>query len=137
MRGSNVSLIGSGGDVSVTVEECRTSARQRGVANRARIEWWEGDAWRETAGHLVNLSAGGALMVAEDRPPVRHVVWCCLEEPGPTDWLKATVVRHGPGREVGLAFADSCPLDFTLAATLGLDFSGLLLGEGDGPSSWL
>jgi hypothetical protein len=116
-------------------QNCRASVRHQGVVNRARIEWWEGGEIRGSVARLVDLSAGGALLIAEDPPPLRQTVWCCLEAPASTDWIKANVVRHGQAREVGLSFSDSCPTDFTLAATLGLDFNPLFHVEG-GAGPW-
>lgn len=103
----------------------RTSDRHAVLENRARLTWWVGGEGHESAARLVNLSEGGALFIAESPPPLHHAVWCRLEEPTRTDWIKAIVVRHGEAQEIGLSFPTACPFDFTIAATLGLNFDSL------------
>jgi hypothetical protein len=93
--------------------------------NLACVEWLEGGEILGTAARLVDVSEGGALFLADHRPPLHLTVWCRLEGPAPTDWLTARIVRHGAEHEVGLAFADACRFDFTMAATLGLNFDSL------------
>ena len=44
-------------------------------------------------------------------------MWLRLEEPTPTEWVEATVVRRAGPRKVGLDFAKHCPYDFFKAAT--------------------
>jgi hypothetical protein len=105
--------------------DSRTSPRHSVLENRARLEWCEGSEVYRAAARLVNLCEGGALLITEGMPPLDHPVWCRLEEPTPTDWIRAKVVRHGGDREVGLSFPTSCPYDFGLAATLGLNFDSL------------
>ena len=113
-----------------TTQDCRTSARHATVENRARLEWWEGNQIHESDAQLVNISDGGALLIAESPPPLHQAVWCRLSEPTPTDWIKASVVRHGEPREIGLSFPASCPFDFILTTTLGLTFDYLFQGPG-------
>jgi hypothetical protein len=105
--------------------DSRTSPRRSVLENRTRLEWCEGGEVYESAARLINLSEGGALLIAESPPPLGHVVWCRLEAPTPTDWIRANVIRQGDAREIGLSFPASCPDDFTLAATLGLNFDSL------------
>ncbi len=108
--------------MTARISDGRTSARQKAHANRARLEWVEGGVERESPARLVNLGGTGALFVAETPPPLRQTVWCRLEGPSATDWVEASVVRHGGTSEVGVSFRASCPYDFTLAATLGISF---------------
>ncbi|MBV8317628.1 MAG: hypothetical protein JOZ53_22025, partial [Planctomycetaceae bacterium] len=44
--------------------------------------------------------------------------------------IKARVVRPGGFRQVALEFLSSCPFDFTLAATQGLNFDALFRDAG-------
>jgi hypothetical protein len=120
--------------------ERRLSPRDPAVANGARLEWWEGDTSRDTAARLVDISEGGALVVADVPPPLAQAVWLRVVDPAPTDWVKATVVRHGGPHEAGLAFADRCPADLYMAATLGINPVGLLgevvLSDADPCDRW-
>jgi PilZ domain len=103
----------------------RTSPRHTALENYARLEWWQGDRVYDSPARLVNISEGGALLIVEKSPPLEQTIWCRLEEPTPTDWIRANVVRHGDPREIALTFPASCPFDFSLAATLGLNFDSL------------
>jgi hypothetical protein len=111
--------------MTVASSDRRKSARQGARTNRACLEWSEGGEIRESAARLVDVGQGGALFLTESPPPLHQTVWCRLEGPAPTDWVPAKVVRHRGEHEVALAFADACRLDFTLAATLGLNFDSL------------
>jgi hypothetical protein len=102
----------------------RRSARHVARKNLACLLWSEGEI-RESAARLIDVSEGGALFLADHRPPLHLTVCCRLEGPAPTDWVTARVVRHRGEHEVGLAFTDACRFDFTLAATLGLNFDSL------------
>jgi hypothetical protein len=104
----------------------RESDRQSVVVNRARLEWWEKDAAYESPATLVNISQGGALLIAENPPPVDQQVWLRFEEPTTTDWVKARVVRNDSSPTTGLAFPQPCPYDFYMAAVLGFNLDGLI-----------
>jgi hypothetical protein len=103
----------------------RRSARHVARKNLACVEWLEGGEIRESAARLVNVGQGGALFLTDSSPPLFKTIWCRLDEPAPTDWVTARVVRHGGENEIGVEFTDACRLDFTLAATLGLNFDSL------------
>jgi PilZ domain len=109
----------------LTSSNRRSSPRQSAAENRARLEWWDAGQFHESDARLADISEGGALVVVESPPPLDATVWCSLGEPTPTDWVKAMVVRHGDGNHVGLSFPTSCPFDFRLAATLGVNFESL------------
>ena len=102
--------------------ERRTSERQSAVTRRARVEWWMAGELHESAGRLVNFSEMGALLLADTLPPLHQTAWVRLDDPSPTDWIKTRVVRHSGMHEFAVDFTSPCFLDFTLAATLGLDF---------------
>jgi hypothetical protein len=108
----------------------RRSARLVARKNLACLEWLEGGEILGSAARLADVSEGGALFLADHRPPLHLTVCCRLEGPASTDWVTARVVRHGGEREVGLAFTDACRFDFTLAATLGLNFDSLFCVAG-------
>jgi hypothetical protein len=97
--------------------ERRASGRHAVVPNLVRLEWWERGESRSSPGRLIDISREGALLQADEPPPVGQVVWCHLEEPTRTDWVKMRVVRSGVDRLAGVLFPDPCPDDFYLAAT--------------------
>lgn len=109
-----------------SVADRRASARETVVANRVCVEWWAGNGIRCAEGQMLNISAGGALVAADDPPPVGQAVWFHVETPARTDEVSAQVVRRGPANEIGLAFARPCPYDLYLAAVLGVNPCGML-----------
>jgi hypothetical protein len=111
-------------------QHSRKSLRHAALENRARLEWCQGGEVIDSSARLINVSEGGILLDAENSPPPGQTAWCRLEEPTPTDWIKVKVVRRGAPREIGLSFLTACPFDFTMAATLGLNFDALFLGLG-------
>jgi hypothetical protein len=117
----------------------RSGERLPAVRNRTRLEWWTKQKPHETSARLVNISEGGALLVAEEAPPLKQDVWLRLEEPTPTDWIKATVLRRGEPDETVLSFPEGCPYDFYMAAVFGFNLDGLLSPPVSEPASslWL
>ena len=111
-------------------QDRRASAREPAVANQVRVEWFEGGQTRGTAGRVVNISRGGAFLVADRPPPRGKTLRLRMVEPTGTDEVGANVVRHGESDRVGLSFTDPCPYDLHLAATLGINpFPGLAVGR--------
>jgi hypothetical protein len=103
----------------------RRSARHVARMNLASLWWSEGGEIRESAARLVDVGQGGALFLTNSPPPLFKTIWCRLDEPAPTDWVTARVIRHGGEHEIGVEFTDACRFDFTMAATLGLNFDSL------------
>lgn len=102
-------------------EDRRATRRETVVANRVCIEWWSGDQMRRTVGRMLNISEGGALVIADPRPPLGQSVWFRVETPARTDEIGARVVRVGESDEIGLSFPRPCPYDLYLVATLGIN----------------
>ena len=63
------------------------------------------------------------LMMAGDRAEGK------LEEPTRTDWVKMRVAWRSDYREAGVLFPESCPDDFYLAVTLGINPASAVLRE--------
>jgi PilZ domain len=107
-------------------DERRASYRCDVVKNRASIEIAAPDGRRRIGATLVNISLGGALLVA-DKPMLREAPLSLrIESPVRTDWADAKVVRFDPNREIGLHFPEGCPYDLLLAGTVGIDIALLV-----------
>src|SRR5262249_14952558 len=106
--------------------ERRMSARSAVRSNRALLEWWEGVDCRSASARLIDISSEGARLQAEEPLPLEQTVWCQLVEPAPTDWVKMHVTWRGDAHEAGVVFQESCPDDFYLAATLGVNPSAVI-----------
>ena len=91
-------------------DERRTSPRCGVVKNRLSIEFTAPEGRRRIGATLVNISRGGALVVA-DKPMLREAPLSLrIDSPVRTDWVDAKVVRFDPNREIGLHFTQGCPL---------------------------
>jgi hypothetical protein len=112
-----------------TTPDRRASPRHLAIANQARIEWLEQSEPRWSACRLVDVSRGGALLIADSPPPLYQAVWVRMDEPTWTDEVRATVIRHGESNRVGLSFPEPCPDDLHLAATLGINPCAVLLAR--------
>jgi hypothetical protein len=110
-------------------DEQRASPRCEVVKNRSSIEFDAPEGRRRVSATLVNISRGGALVVAE-KPMLRAAPLSLrIESPVRTDWVDATVVRFDPNREIGLHFPHGCPDDLLLAGTVGIDLALLVRNE--------
>jgi hypothetical protein len=104
-----------------TTVDRRAAARESVVPNRVCVEWWAGDSIRRTAGRMLDISRGGALVHTDVAPPLGQPVWLHVEAPARTDEVGARVVRLAGPNAVGLSFANPCPYDLYLAATVGIN----------------
>jgi hypothetical protein len=87
----------------------RRSPRYPTVQNWACLAWREGGRTRESTARLLNMSSVGACVLTNDIPVVHETVWLRLEEPTPTQWVEATVVRRSGPLKFGLNFVQHCP----------------------------
>jgi PilZ domain len=118
------------------LDERRVSPRCDVVKNRASIEFAAPEGRRRIGGTLVNISRGGALVVA-DKQMLRAVPLSLrIESPVRTDWVDANVVRFDPNREIGLHFPQGCPYDLLLAGTVGIDLAFLVRNEVNGTTAF-
>jgi hypothetical protein len=97
--------------------ERRRSPRYPAVTNWALLSWLEGGRTRMSPARLLNLSSVGAFVLADKVPHQGHTAWLRLEEPAPTAWVKARVVRRAGARKAGLDFLEHCPHDFIKSVT--------------------
>jgi hypothetical protein len=93
------------------------------------------DGRRRIDARLVNISRGGALVVAENSPWFESPVWLRVESPVKTDWVETLVVRRGQDREIALKFSRGCPDDLLLAGTIGIDLTSLIMDRSIGAST--
>ncbi len=117
-------------------DERRSSPRCDVVKNRLSIEFTAPEGRRRIGATLVNISHGGALVLADK--PMRRAAPLSLriENPVSTDWVDAEVVRFDPNRQIGLRFTQGCPDDFLLAGTVGIDLAYLVRNEVNGPTAF-
>ena len=87
--------------------ERRRSPRYPAFSNRAFLLWREGGQTRFSKTRLLNLSGVGTLVVTDRQPAKGLAVWLRVEEPTPTEWVEATVVRQAGSHKVGLNFVRS------------------------------
>ena len=80
--------------------ERRFSTRCDAVKNQSRMEFTVANGTRKTEAQLLNISRGGALIVADDRPPYAAPIWLRIEIPVKTDWVEAIIVRLGQERKI-------------------------------------
>jgi hypothetical protein len=107
----------------------RLSPRYPVVKNRAFLAWRTEAESCETAARLLNISNGGALVLAERQPVRGKAVWIRLGEPVATEWVEARIVRMVklPGllwfrkasHLVQLCFTEPCPYQLFKSATHG------------------
>ena len=108
------------------VAERRTHPRLPAAANTAHLEWWQGGAYRSSVARLVDISEGGAMLIAEQRPHVSQGLWLRLRGPVETPWIGGQVVRVAGENTVAVAFDRPCPRDFFESAVLGISFDHIL-----------
>jgi hypothetical protein len=97
------------------------------VENQSRLEFAVSGGRRRVEARLVNISRGGALLIADDQPPRESHVWMRIEQPVKTDWAEATTVRIGENQEIGVQFPRGCPDDLLLAGTIGIDLISMII----------
>jgi hypothetical protein len=103
--------------------ENRRHPRYAPAEDEAWLGWWEGRLYRKSPASLVDISVGGAKVVAELAPPRRSTAWICLDGPRRTDWVEAEIleiIRLADGTaEVRMAFREVCPYTFFEVAVFG------------------
>lgn len=104
----------------------RVHERFEALGNLTELEWWDGSRTGSIPARLLNVSLGGALVRTAQPIPGDSTLWIRLEEPVPTDWIGARVVRRVDDHEAALAFLDCCPFDFLQTATLGIALDNVL-----------
>ncbi len=78
---------------------------------------------------MLDISEGGARLMANLQPPADQALSLRVESPFKTDWVPARLVGNYGAQALGLAFDGVCTEDVILAVTLGIDFSALFSGE--------
>ena len=112
----------------------RVSPRWVAVKNRSTLDLQGKEGHRRVEVTLVNISRDGALIVADEMPPLHGSLWFRMESPAKTDWIGAEPVRHEGSRRMGLRFIRPCPDDFLLAAMVGVNLMLTILDGGRPPT---
>jgi PilZ domain len=112
----------------------RVSPRWVAVKNQSVLELQGADGRRRVKVTLVDVSRDGALVVADEPPPLRGPLWLRMEDPAKTDWVRVEPVRRDDSGRLGLRFVHPCPDDFLLAAMLGVDLVLTILDGGRPPT---
>src|SRR5438067_7945485 len=68
---------------------CRYSV----VQTEAWLGWWEGQIFRSTSAHVVDISLRGCMMTVDKLPPKDHSVWFCPPGTTPSEWIEATLIE--------------------------------------------
>lgn len=106
----------------------RVAPRYPVVENRGQLAWNDKGQDRYCFVRVLNISQGGAEVVAEQVPVLGGPVWLRLASPSETGWVEGRVVRVKRGKVIGLKFDAACSYDLFKTATHGrtLDTPGIL-----------
>ena len=103
----------------IRVEEQRACQRYPAVAGRSWLGWYQGSQFHQTAAWILNISAGGCLVVADALAPADRSLWLRLDDPAAADWAEVRVVgqKTGSGGILAsrLVFRGACPYDMMKA----------------------
>lgn len=95
----------------------------------AEFGWYEGDRFATSPATVLDLSLGGALVLAERLPPDSAVPWFRLGVEPDLEWCQVTLLASkssllGPSR-VRLRFHSHCPYHVFKRAIVGADLPGV------------
>jgi hypothetical protein len=97
--------------------------RYAAAEDQAWLGWWEGRIYRKSPATLVDISHGGAKVIAEIPPPRRSSIYICLDGEHRTEWVEAEVLEviRLPDKtaQVRMAFRELCPYSFFEVAVFG------------------
>jgi hypothetical protein len=93
----------------VGLRDRRSSKRHPVVENGARMRWREGREIRESPAQLMDITRGGALLIAYSPPPLFQVVEFRLERPTETGWVGGFVARRDDVGRVGVVLHHLIP----------------------------
>jgi hypothetical protein len=103
----------------------RRAPRETAAERRLWLGWRTDEDFVVVGAELMNISHGGALVVAEAHPPRGETIWLRLEGPAPIDDVCALVLettRIGRGQHgMRIAFREPFPNAFYQAAVAGLE----------------
>jgi hypothetical protein len=103
--------------VAVAIER-RASVRYKTVNKQTSVQLMTWSERQITGSKLVNMSATGALILADRVPMLYRSLWVRVESAPGAGWIAAETVRFGHSKEVGIRFYRPCPRNFFLGATL-------------------
>jgi hypothetical protein len=107
----------------VALSDRRQSERYSASEDQAWVGWWEGRLFRKSPATLMDISQGGAKLIADAAPPRRATTWVCLEGPHRSEWVEGMAVevtKFDNGTAcIRLAFREICPYSFFEVAIYG------------------
>jgi hypothetical protein len=114
--------------IVASVDDRRRTCRYSVVQTQAWLGWWEGQAFRSTTAHLVDISLRGCMMTVNQLPPEDQTVWFCPPGTAPSEWIEAKLIEAkrrllGP-RVVRIAFRNPFPYDTFKNVVYGPDAVG-------------
>lgn len=108
---------------AMTPADRRLHERHTTAEDQAWLGWWEGRVYRKSPSTLLDISHGGAKLIAEFAPPRRSTVWICLDGPRRTEWVEAEALQvnrlQDQTAEVRVSFREVCPYSFFEVAVYG------------------
>ena len=122
----------------IRAEEQRACQRYPAVAGRSWLGWYEGSQFHRTAAWILNISAGGCLVVADTAAPAGGSLWLCLDDHAVANWAEVRVIGQKTG--VGgilasrLVFRGACPYDMMKAVAF--SSSAMLRAKPEPSRSW-
>jgi hypothetical protein len=98
--------------------ERRATTRYEAVNTQTGVQLrdWAGRAM--TRSSLVNISATGALLLADKVPELYRPLWLRVERVPEMGWIAGEPVRFRDSGEVAIRFYRPCPRALLLAATM-------------------
>lgn len=108
--------------------ERRRSPRHPARKNLVRVEWHNGQGFRRTSGHLIDIGSGGVALQTDVRLSATASVWLQLVDFPSLGWASANLVWSDTAGRSGLAFHTECSFEMHHSVTLGIAFDHLLDG---------
>jgi hypothetical protein len=98
--------------------ERRVAVRYEAVNTQTGVELQDWAGREITRSHLVNISATGAMILADKVPELYRPLWLRIATAPAMGWIAAEPVRFDDFGEVGIRFYRPCPRDLLQAATI-------------------
>jgi hypothetical protein len=98
--------------------ERRAAVRYEAANTQTKVELKDWAGRGITRSYLVNISATGALILADKIPELYRPLWLRVERAPEMGWVAGEPIRFNETGEVGIRFYRPCPRDILQAATI-------------------
>ena len=103
----------------VRIQEQRSSQRYLAASGRSWLGWHEKGSFHQTAAWILNISASGCLVAADEPAPADRSLWLRLDNPAVPGWAEVRVIGQQTSN-VGilasrLVFRGTCPYELMKA----------------------